>query len=60
MVCRRHEAAAGSGTITPSAATGGTLTLSNCAITYDTGNLNVAAASLTITASLEGRRTVSL
>jgi hypothetical protein len=45
----------GSYTITPSAATGGTFTESNYAITYETGNLSVTAAPLTITATPEGK-----
>ena len=45
----------GSYTITPSAATGGTFTGSNYAITYDTGNLSVTEAPLTITASPESK-----
>jgi len=39
------------GSITPSAATGGTLTASNYTITYTTGNIIVSAATLTITAN---------
>jgi len=47
------NAAAGSytGSVTPSAATGGTLTASNYTITYNKGNITVAKAALTITAS---------
>ena len=42
-------------TITPSAATGGTFTAGNYSITYATGNLTVGTASLTVTASAEGK-----
>ena len=38
-------------TITPSAATGGTFAPGNYAITYDTGNLTVNPAALTVTAT---------
>jgi hypothetical protein len=44
-------AAAGSYTITPSAATGGTFNPANYAITYATGTLTVNPAALTVTAS---------
>jgi len=39
------------GTVTPSAATGGTFTASNYSITYTGGNITVNPATLTITAS---------
>ena len=42
-------------TITPSAATGGTFTAGNYAITYNTGNLSVNLASLTVTASAQSK-----
>ena len=45
----------GSYTITPSAATGGTFRASNYAINYNTGNLDVTAAPLTVTASPESK-----
>ncbi|WP_457831917.1 hypothetical protein, partial [Staphylococcus aureus] len=39
------------GSVTPSAATGGTFTTSNYNITYNTGNIIVGQANLTITAT---------
>ncbi|MGL1344609.1 hypothetical protein ACSTKR_23445, partial [Vibrio parahaemolyticus] len=39
------------GSVTPSAATGGTFTASNYNITYATGNIVVGQAALTITAN---------
>ena len=48
-------AAAGPYTITPSAATGGTFTPANYAITYATGTLTVDPATLTITASAQSK-----
>jgi hypothetical protein len=45
----------GSYTITPSAATGGTFTATNYAITYAIGNLLVTEAPLTITANPESK-----
>jgi type II secretory pathway component PulC len=42
-------------TITPSAATGGTFTPGNYAITYATGNLTVTTAALTVTANAQSK-----
>ncbi len=42
-------------TITPSAATGGTFSAGNYAITYNTGNLTVSPVALTVTASAENK-----
>src|SRR5260221_3429107 len=41
--------------LTPSAATGGTFTAGNYSITYNTGNLTVNAAALSITASAQSK-----
>ena len=46
-------AAVGTYTLTPSAATGGTFTAGNYAITYATGKLTVSQAALTVTASAD-------
>jgi len=42
-------------TITPSAATGGTFTATNYAVTYATGKLSVSPASLIVTASAQSK-----